>query len=266
MCVGIDYHFHPNLPSSVGRAEEKIKKDYENLIRNDVRAVVSTEHVYKNPRLAYEMMTRLRPRGFYVFPGMEYVTREGLDLVIFSNSERIYDYEELEPFRLTYEEVVAFVKRKRLYAYVTHPFTLGRTSIYKKRGACFTKEMIDKLGAVEEEYTGFSELRRILNHSVLSGLFGKMLKEIKWNEHVPMHYRPQRIRFIAAGSDAHFPWDIGTHMRVAVHRPHVTRREVFKLLTSNRVLDVIKHRQTNLLEKLIDLTIVFCEHLAKTRL
>ena len=264
--IGIDYHFHPNLPKGERSAEEKIREDYRRFLQNDVKAVIVTEHVYKSPSEAYSFMVRFRPRNFYVFPGMEYVTREGLDMVIFSDSERIYHYKELLPFKLTYEETIFFVKKKNLYAYVTHPFTLGTTSVYKKMGASFTKKTIRELGAVEEEYTGFSELKHVLNHPVLSVLFKKIIKEISWNEHVPMRYRPEKIRFIATGSDAHFPWDIGTHMRIAVHQPHVTRRDVFKLLTSNRVLDVVRRHQTTFFEKLIDLAIVFKEHMAKIEL
>lgn len=89
--LAVDYHFHPNLPRSKRLAQQKIKKLYTTLEQAKIDIVVVTEHVYKNPARAYRAMAQYKPSHITLFPGLEYTTQEGIDIIIFARDESLYD-------------------------------------------------------------------------------------------------------------------------------------------------------------------------------
>lgn len=117
-----------------------------------------------------------------------------------------------------YEDVVLIVeKNSALYAFVTHPFTLGKTSIVHHKGINFTHSMSERLGAIEIVYTVYGDIKHLLTrcpawlrNKFLSGIE----KNIQHNESLPPELYPSHIRFLAAGSDAHHWWEIGDHIRI----------------------------------------------------
>ena len=159
MKIRIDYHFHPNLSGNDKRAKKKCLALWQRFQKKGINAVITTEHIYKNPRRAYELMKKYKPEELFCFPGMEYVTKEGIDIVIFSDSENIYNYTELKTFKLPYFDLIKFVNSKdNLYAYVTHPYTLGLTSVVNKLGKEAYSRSTDLLDAVEISNGAFDNL------------------------------------------------------------------------------------------------------------
>lgn len=235
MKINVDYHFHPNLPLNHMVALRKVKKIYLRCQEMEINCLLITEHSYKNPRRAYNYMKSFLPANFYIFPGVEYITRDKIDIIVFSRDEKIYDYPELRSFMLSFEELVDFVISKPdLEAFVTHPFTLGGTGIVRRKGIFFTRMMIDKLGAVEMSYTVFSSLKKAVNrHTIMRKIFARSLYKIGLNEILPREFYPKNIKFLAAGSDAHHIKQIGTCCELAVIG-EVSTRSVFQAIISNK--------------------------------
>lgn len=257
--IKADYHFHPNLPADEKKAARKISAIYKKFRELEISAIIITEHVYKNSERAYHLMKKYEPKEIKIFPGMEYVTKENIDIIIFSEDEKIYQYKELFPFKLSYEEVLEFIsKNKNIFSFVTHPFTLGRTSILDKKGLDFTKKAIDKLGAVEAYYGVFSQLKIVLNLPFLKKIFSKKLERIGNNENLPAQLYSSKIKFLAAGSDAHYVWEIGNYAEISCNGD-----KIFKAIVENKILKIGGKREVNFFQSLSGLSVVFEEWLQK---
>ncbi|MBI2013852.1 MAG: hypothetical protein HYS87_03445 [Candidatus Colwellbacteria bacterium] len=242
----VDYHFHPNLPKSDKRARRKVAKIYSKLQDAGIRCVIITEHVYKNYRRAWQMMLEQKPANISIFPGLEYVTKENIDICIFAETEKIYQH-EFVPFKWTYEEVLAYLKQNTdIFGYVTHPLTLGQTSIVDKKGADFAKLAISQLGAVEASYTALSKLKNII-------ISKKTLNRIKDNENLPQEFYPKNIKFLTTGSDAHHPWDIGMCTEVE------EKSSVFDSIISNKSMKVVGKRDATVIQTIRSILTVIHE-------
>ncbi|MBP9669141.1 MAG: hypothetical protein KBE09_02510 [Candidatus Pacebacteria bacterium] len=207
--IRVDYHFHPNLPRRDGAAQRKIARLYERFAHGGISAVLITEHVYKDPLRAWRMMRAQQPEGITVFPGLEYLTKEGIDVCLFAETDAIYTYSWV-PYALSYEDVLDFLaQHPDVRGFVTHPYTLGTTSIITKKGLPFTKEAIARLGSVECTYSVFRDLKKLLGIPLVRWLAASVLSRIELNEKLPEALHPAEARFFAIGSDAHQVWEIG---------------------------------------------------------
>jgi len=173
------------------------------LEKNGVNVVISTEHCYKNPERAFSFLKKEKPDNCWVFPGVEYLTKEGADVIIFSDRPDFYQYKELTPFNLTYEETVNFVKKNGLFSFIAHPHTLGFSSVIKKLGKESYLQFSNQLGAVEIANSSFNNLYLFLNKPFLKIFFRKKIRQIEKVKKVPGEDYPEKIKFLAAGSDAH---------------------------------------------------------------
>ena len=148
--IRVDYHFHANLPKNDSKAEKHIKKYWKKIIENNINVVLSTEHVYKNPKRAFEFMKKFQPEGVLVVPGMEYVTKEGVDIIVFSKSESIYSYKELFPLEMTLNEFLDFVDNHNdLYTFLTHPYLKSKTGIVHNLGYKKFQDFLKRVNALE---------------------------------------------------------------------------------------------------------------------
>lgn len=194
MKLHIDYHFHPNFPRNDEKAFKKAVTWWRKLKEADVNTVICTEHVFKNPKRAYKLMLKAKPEDCFVFPGMEYLTKEGVDIIIFSDNENIYDFSELAPYKLSYEEVVNFIFGKNLQAIIVHPHILSSTSIIRTLGEKEFRKYLEKLRSVEISNT--------------SGPKNKKVYEL------PKEDYPNNPKLLSVGSDAHHYEDLGTYIEV----------------------------------------------------
>lgn len=236
--IKVDYHFHPNLPHDLALARTKVRDIYKRFTELGIRAVLVTEHVYKDYERAWELMCEGKPRNVHIYPGMEYVTSENIDVILFAKKD-LYERRVLLPFERSYEEIADYVRDDdEVFGFVAHPFTLGRTSIMKKAGAEFEKKMCEEMGSVEAAYDVFADLKRALEKPVLRKLFCRTLHHIAENEHLPECCYPDKLQFLAVGSDAHYVWEIGTCAEVKLKHD-----DIFYSIVNNRDLKVVNGRK-----------------------
>jgi hypothetical protein len=262
MLVKIDCHFHPNLPNSDVKAAEKAKGWWQALRKNEVDGVIVSEHAYKDPERAYRFMSKAVPKGMYCVPGMEYITKEGIDIVMFSRSPEDIYIEKLKPFALTYDEVLDLIKNNdKIYGYVTHPYTLGLTSVVNKKGSDYYSKVVNELGAVEISNGAFDNLINLFEAFPFKYFFKKKIKQIHITQHLPEEDYPKKVKFLAAGSDAHQFSEVGNAMVIDM------KEDVFDSIITNksRHLQLYK-RDFSLWELIVSARIVLGEFLIKRKL
>lgn len=267
MKIKVDYHFHPHLPKNKKRALKKAKKWWQVIDHAGLNCMIITEHVYKQPQRAYEFMKKTCPRGKYCFPGIEYITREGVDIVIFSNTTKIYNYDALmTPFALSYRETVDLVKSiDHLRAFVTHPFTLGATSIVNILGLDQYHLYANELRAVEASNGSFDDLIKIFKIFPFSKLLHRKLDWAKKTQALPKNYHPHNVSLLAVGSDAHIFENVGNHVELDVQREGY--RSIFQAIANNtKGKAVYIKKRFNLLALLKNLPIVVKEYLIKKKI
>lgn len=235
MKIRTDYHFHPNLPRNIKRADKKCKYIWEQLAQKGIHVVLVTEHAYKNPKRAFEYMRRHKPDSLYCFPWVECISQEGVDIVVFSDSEKIYDYKELQSFWLPYRDIIDFVNSKDdLSAYVTHPHTLWLAWVIKKLGYDAYQESSQKLGAVEISNGGLDNVYIFIEKFWLKKIFKNLSHKINKVKLLPRNDYPSTIIFLAAGSDAHYPEEIGNCYEIEVDVPIIQEDAIFAFIKNNQ--------------------------------
>jgi len=237
MIFKIDYHFHPSLPLNKEEALEKCKRWWVEYAKYGINVLIVTEHIYENPKFSYEMMRLTRPKNCFVFPGVEYLTKEGIDIIIFSKKPDFYGLRELLPYKMTYKSTLEFVYKNKLEACVTHPYTLGNTSIIHILGYKIFHKSVDKLGVVEITNTSFLNLRNAIREYHLQRLLKKEMIGINRTMHLPHKDYPKKIKFLAAGSDAHYFSEVGTYVRL-----NCDPKDLFFRLTHDKNPQVIRKR------------------------
>lgn len=235
MKIKIDYHFHPNLSKNENRANNKCKKIWAQFKKKKINAVIITEHAYKNPKRAFNLLKKHKPNSMFCFPGIECVTKEGIDIIVFSNNEKIYGYKELRIFQLSYFDLIKFVNSKKdLYAFVTHPYAIGLNSVINKLGSDAYFKSLNLLNAVEISNGSFDNLLSIINRFSFSIFFMSKLKKIKKTKNLPKSEYPFKIKFLAVGSDAHHVEGIGNCYQLESDLSSLNEDDVFKLVTNNK--------------------------------
>lgn len=266
MLLKIDYHFHPNLPKDNDKAEEKAKKWWKKIKSIGLNVIIVTEHVYKNPKRAFEIMSKNVPEGVFVFPGLEYITVEGIDVIIFSDEVNIYsDKNLMTSFGLALEEVLNYAVEHKFEAFIAHPFTLGNTSVVKKFGHEKSLEIIQKFKKVEIANSSFGSLIRILSLWPLRILFADKLDWAKKTNCLPLSMRPSDPKLYTVGSDAHTFNELGTYSQLELEVKN--RDEVFVAITSNIDGEIIYRKVDHCFSSLINsIPIVLGEYLIKQKI
>lgn len=233
----VDCHFHPNLPKNEEKALKKCGQWWEEFGKKGIKGVIVTEHIYKNPERAFLLMKKTKPKDFFVFPGMEYLTQEGIDVIIFSDDEQLYEIEELKPFGLTYSETIGVVKREKLFGSIAHPYSMGFASIVSKLGLEKYRYFLGELGAVEFSNGSFSNLEQLLSKIPFKWFKWPYIKKIKRLNNVrgvPEEDFVGKVKFLTAGSDAHHLGEIGAGVVL-----ETLPKNLFGVLTSNKIPMVV---------------------------
>ena len=234
MKARIDYHFHANLPKCNKKAALKCKQIWSNLEKDNINILISTEHAYKNPKRAFEMLYKFKPKHLYCFPGVECITKEGIDIIVFSKDQSIYEYHQLESFNESYFDLIEFVNsRNDLHAFVTHPHTLGLTSVINKLGKDAYFQSLKMLNAVEISNGAFDNLILLSKKLPFLKLFKSKIKQMHNTQCLPLDDYPSQIQFLAAGSDAHHVEEIGNCYEVSSTRKTLNEKEAFEIVTRN---------------------------------
>jgi len=205
MLLRIDYHFHPNLPKNNIKAIAKAKKIWNKFQEEKINCVFITEHSYKNPKRAYEIMQKTKPKNISCFPGIEYLTKSGSELILFSNSKKIYEIKELNNSVLPLDDLLKLIKKNKICSFIPHPYHPGTCSIIENDGIKYYDELKEKIGSVEISNGSFDNVLNLkINFKLL-----KKYNYMKRSQNLPKKNFPKKIKFLAAGSDAHTIEEIG---------------------------------------------------------
>jgi len=235
MKIKIDYHFHPNLPKNEKKANKKCKKIWNFFENKKLNAVLITEHSYKNPKRAFVLMKKHKPSNLFCFPGIECITKEGIDIIVFSSDENIYNYKELMSFNLSYFDLINFVNSKEnLYSFITHPHTLGLTSVINKLGNKHYLKSLNLVNAVEISNGAFDNLFFLIDTYPFKIIFKSKIEKIKKLKNLPQSEYPLRTKFLAAGSDSHHIEEIGNSYEIEAELDQLDSNKLFDLIVNNQ--------------------------------
>lgn len=246
----IDTHVHPNLKLfSRYLTRRKARKMWQAFTNHHLDAVIVAEHAFKQPVQAFGAMKRYRPNGAHthLIPGVEALTKEGIDVIVFSRDEYIFQQKDiLTPYKLSFEELVLRIEQDdRLYGVVTHPFVLSATGMIAHYGIDQIRQSIQRLQFVECHNMCLWYLRIVFEWLGLSRRFPRLYRSFLSTEDVPRDIIGSGIVF--GGSDAHHPWDIGSHLQV--HTQHTALYDaVFDaLITSTHRRCFVVHKPDSVL-------------------
>ncbi|MBI3336891.1 hypothetical protein HYZ98_05015 [Candidatus Peregrinibacteria bacterium] len=228
----IDTHVHPNLKLfSRYLTRRKTRKIWKAFADHNLDAVLIAEHAFKQPVQAFRALKRSRPVGMstHLIPGVEALTKEGVDVIVFSRDEYIFQQKDiLTPYKLSFEELLCRIEQDdRLYGVVTHPFVLSETGMIAHFDVDCIRKSIRRLQFVERHNMCVWYLRIVFERLGLSTCVPRLYESFCATEEIPQDIVGAGIVF--GGSDAHHPWDIGSHLQI--HVPHTfAYEEIFDAL------------------------------------
>jgi len=232
MKVKVDMHVHPNLPKSDERAIAKAGEWWAVLKKKGIMCIISAEHCYSNPKRNFWIMEKTAPKGFIVLPGVEAISKEGVDIVAFYKDSSIYREKKLLlPYSMKTDVIVGYLNKRGYAYYISHPFTLGTTSIIKNLGEEKALRIMNKAKSVEIHNTAFSGAARFLEKTGLSIVFRNKYQKMVNVENLPEEYW-KNIKFISGGSDAHKPSDLGSCM--TLETKSMSPAELYRAIVSNK--------------------------------
>lgn len=224
--VRFDAHFHPQtsrfgLRKKLGLSIEKRLEKWWKAFRNsNIQVIVSTEHAYVNPAEGYYLMRNSKPEdyGAVVVPGLEAVSKEGIDVLVWSRDESIFeDKEVMVPFTKSVGELVDIVSGNENYqGCIPHSFGITPSAAYPKISAEEISRLSAKLGVVEaynfaaHPMFNRGDRGRSLARSIryLTTSKGKPLKEsFRMQNELNEESSERRLSFIV-GNDAHNSHDV----------------------------------------------------------
>ncbi|MBI95930.1 hypothetical protein CL656_02175 [bacterium] len=212
--IKVDYHFHPNFTYiSSFLTKKRALKLWDKFTLEALDFVVCTEHVFRRPVKAYQNMIKYRPANHntILLPGLEYITSEGIDLIVFSkNPSSVFGRQDLlNPFLLSVEEVFNLVKSDSdLKLIVPHPSTPSSTGILR----VMDLEKLDELyfDGIMLESSNYSFL--YLNFILKKLRFNFLLKRLNFliENTLDFEHKGYLEKYIKVfASDAHVFSDIG---------------------------------------------------------
>ncbi len=232
-----DYHFHPNLSKSDYRAYRKARMLWQRFAEKQVDVVVITEHVFKNPERAYRIMEETRPDDAttIIFPGIEGLTAEGVDFIIFTKDTSIYEHQKLMvPKQLDVFGMITYVQKyDHLFASIAHPFSPGHSGLVNHIGLEAGKRAVNELGAMEISNPCFRGLIRVMDVTRFSLIKKRQRKWMDMTRQVPEDFfDASKIQLYTGGSDAHVIVEIGSGLLVP-HDGELTHDNIFNTITHN---------------------------------
>lgn len=237
-----DYHFHPNFRSSWSRIRNKAARIWNAFDDLGLDVVVVTEHSYKSPVEAYEIMSQSRPPGMHTFliPGVEVLTAEGMDVIVFGEDPKWYEDRAarllMEPYGPTIHEVTDILaSQDHLAGFLPHPYTLGTTGAIGNLGMVDSQQLARRIGGVETSNNCYSDTLFLADRVQMSKrMFPAAYDRMIATQQVTADFMEDWDHgFFAIGSDAHYPEELGHGVTLDIGRPS-TDEEVFNALRSNQ--------------------------------
>ncbi len=238
-----DYHFHPNLNER--RPAKKLKAIWNAFEEHHLDAVVCAEHAFKDPAFAYRQVVKSKPKHMrtHVFPGAELVTgdgRAGVDVIAFAEHDWYDEHPRLlEPFTMNLKEMIGYLEASNLHWFIAHP-TIMRTpllSLYP------TQEAMQEFLATVPAFEARNGTHLLIEYHCTNPFIRPFLRRVR--DHLrasaeptlDLYYKDGVHRFLAVGSDAHSPKDVG--YSVEIPGKAQSRRHALELMTSNTNIQTI---------------------------
>ena len=212
--IKIDTHFHPNFTLFSDKLTEKrAKKIWNEVEKMGLDYLFVTEHAFKQPVRQYFLLKKYRPENIktILIPWVEALTKEWIDIIVFSKNESIYSYKEIvTPKYFTLNELIDFVNSKPdLYCIVTHPYNTSDTAVIWHYNKDELKEFVKKSWFIEKHNACWYQAQMFFEKVWLDKLLTKLYKRFLYTWNVPENnYFEDTV--IMWWSDAHHPeylWD-----------------------------------------------------------
>lgn len=247
-----DYHFHPNFDfSSKRKLHKRATKIWSAFAAHRLDVVVVSEHSWKRPVDSFQILQHFRPPGatLVLLPGVEVLTREGLDVVVFGDCRSWYEDPALRPllrpYGLRFHQVLDIVSaaRERLAGFLPHPYTRGTTGTVEFFGRDRAMAFAGRLGGVEASnncYGNALSLTRRFGSRILPVTFERMHLTARLDEDF---LDSAAGAFFAHGSDAHFPEEIGYGCLVESTLDPACAKSAFSVLCANANRQAVRLRK-----------------------
>ena len=229
----IDCHFHPNFSFlNCKGIKQKSKKIFDKFNQHKIDAVIVTEHVFKKPYQAFQKLKKNQPSSSktLLIPGVEAVTKEGIDVIIFSACEYVYTQKDIMktwglPIKNLLEKVA---NDPRLNAIIPHPFLGSNQGIVKNIGLEEFKKLLPKIDLVEKHNACFNSLIDYLNSINFKDICTPLIDSLKKTQSA---HGILDSHIFSGGSDAHHTWNIGSHLKLMTDKAKSNQEAITKLLS-----------------------------------
>ena len=230
----IDCHFHPNFnflkTSFIKKRSLKIFKQFA---KHKIDAVIVTEHVFKKPYQSFKKLKSFQPTNSktLLIPGVEAVTKEGIDVIVFSASEYVYTKKEImTTWCLSLKDLLKQVSEdKKLHAIIPHPFLPNSQGLFSSIGYKDAKKILNNISLFEQYNDCFTTLIELLSKTKLNIVFPNLFNNLKKVQNSPT---PVSTNYqITGGSDAHHPFNIGSHLKLHCPKPTDINQAIKNLLS-----------------------------------
>tara|TARA_B100000700_G_C15037090_1_gene853335 strand:+ start:1775 stop:2650 length:876 start_codon:yes stop_codon:yes gene_type:complete len=208
----IDCHFHPNFSFlSKYKIKKKAKKIWSKFKDCKLDIVICSEHNFKKPKEAYFELMKYKPKDHntLLLPGVEATTKEGIDIILFSDSPSFYENHKdlLIPKLYSLDKFIKRIKQtKNIFSVVAHPNIIFNQGLLSNQGSKKYLQKIKDFDFIEKHNACLNELVDFL----------KIFKNTKfYNKILSVKNLPDKFvknnRYLV-GSDAHHVEDIGSFL------------------------------------------------------
>ncbi len=238
----VDYHVHPNLRGE--NTSRRLKAIWKALHQKHIDAIVCAEHTFKDAPAAYRALTAARPGNArtHVFPGAELVAKDcrGIDVIAFAEHDWYAEHPRLlEPYAMTLREMLCYLKNSDLHYFIPHPLAVGSTLPGLFPTDAEMQSFLESVPAFEAFNASFLLLEHLFQYPLLRPLLKRFRHRLRTGASVDLQrYQKPTHTFLAVGSDAHHPWEIGFCLEIPSDGTE-SRHEVFQKLTTNTVLNTL---------------------------
>lgn len=209
-----------------------------------IQLIVSTEHAYANPEESYRLLKDSKPKDYeaVVLPGVEAITKEGIDVIVFSPSEEIFkDDDILAPCKHSIFDLVDIVDKNPDYqGILAHPFGATPNAAWPRISIPEIQEVAEGLGMVERYnftahgmYTKRGFVSKAVGNVAYRILTGEAPHFANGNLEKLVDYCKENNVGFSVGSDAHNPQDLKCFGSLAI-AGELTNESAYEALKNNK--------------------------------
>jgi len=236
----INAHFHPNFGRlGVRRKAEKI---WQKFAQYELDVVIVTEHAFKNPRRACELLALYRPpeaRTRLIW-GVEALTKEGIDVIVFAAGAELFSHAAIvHPYELSLLELLELVAGdEQLCAIIPHPYAPSKSAVSHHFSAAEMQLLSSRCGAVEKHNATFVAMQTLFERFSVLGKKGRKIRP-QLREHFANTTEAPVACYAAgttlfAGGDEHHAGDIGSYLEIAAPELPQDEHELVRFLANFR--------------------------------